>query len=349
MIRPLVDRQFRNVVLDLGADLHAAGAVADHRHSLVLDRGVGGPAGGVPPLSAPGFEAVDVGFDRRVEQAGGADHHVGSRRRRRAVRLADVDIPGWGLSVVGELLHGGLEPDVLANVEGVGHPLQVAPQLVAEAEVVLPVVRSERERVEVIWRVDTCTGIAVLQPDTANGRVTFDHLEWDTGHLQIDGGAQAGYTGADDEHLEPIGNGVGLVVEEFSLSELGGGELAVLARHVLAHRDAEHPDQHFLRGLGDGVGAPGPPGQDRLGGCGPDLALVFLGEPAGVVVAQAGLAPRGVRLFDPAGFAGHLDQHHQQGRNVGGLDGVGEQLLVSWVACAVVFGVHSDSRNRDCC
>ena len=169
-----------------------ARTVADDGHALAGEVDVVGPARGVPLLARPGVEAGDVRLDRRVEQAGGADHHVGLAQLGAAVGVAQLDRPALACrSGRRSASTVGVEADVLAHVELVGHVLEVAVQLVAQAEVLRPVVGGEGERVQVVRRVDAGARVVVLPPHAADGGVALDDLEGDAGRLQVDGRAQA--------------------------------------------------------------------------------------------------------------------------------------------------------------
>ena len=186
MVGALVDRERLHIVLDLGGCLHAACPVSHDRHPLATDIGIGGPARRVPGLAAPGLKTVDVGADRRVEDARSADDDVGLDDLRGSVRILRMAVragsgrrcivppphpglvgrgaqpqpsglpatlvvshmayfcpPDLTLGVVADALHRRVEADAVAHIEVVRHLLEVAVQLVAQAEVHLPVVRRE--------------------------------------------------------------------------------------------------------------------------------------------------------------------------------------------------------------
>ena len=84
--RALEDRQRRHPVLDLRADLHRAGAVADHRHALAGEVEVVRPRGGVDRGPAKRSRPGMSGYFSGLKMPGRADHGVrtASRRRRRA-------------------------------------------------------------------------------------------------------------------------------------------------------------------------------------------------------------------------------------------------------------------------
>ena len=201
-------------------------------------------------------------------------------------------------------------------------------QLIAQAEVHLPVMRGERVRVQVVRGVHAGTGIAVLPPDPADRAVALDDLVGHTGLLEIDGGAQPRSTCTDHQHLEAGRNLDGVVVQELGEPELGGRESAVLVGHVLAHGGAEHPGDERVVGLGNCHRAAVTPCRNGFQRRLAYLLLVLGGEAAGVVVTQAGLALGPVRLIQPMQLAGHLDQHHQQRRDVRHRDCCGERLVV---------------------
>ena len=129
VVGALVDRQRLHVVLNFGSGLHAARSIADDRHALARQIGIGRPARCVPGLAAPRFQTVDIGPDRRVEDAGSADDDVGLDDLRGTVDALGVPVGTWcgGRAVVSaaqtSLVGGGAEsePARLPAALVVGH------------------------------------------------------------------------------------------------------------------------------------------------------------------------------------------------------------------------------------
>ena len=197
-----------------------------------------------------------------------------------AVGQGEGDVPALVIGVVLQPLDLGAEADVASQVEAIGDVLEVRVQLVAQREVHRPVVRSERERVQVVRRVHAGTGVAVLPPRAADGGVLLDHGERDAGALEVDRRADPGDAGADDEHLEPVGHVDRFDVRHVVQADLGADHLAVLAGDLLAHRHAEHLHEHRRCRRGDGDRPAVAPGEDGLERGVADLLLRSVGQPA---------------------------------------------------------------------
>jgi hypothetical protein len=182
--RALEDRERRHPVLDLRAELHRAGAVADHRDVLAGEVEIGRPRGGVWSWAGEAIEPEDVRVLERVEDPGRADHGVRTAVLDDPIGQGEGDVPALLAGVVLQPLDLCAEPDVAAEVEAVGHVLEVRVQLVAQREVHRPVVGQERVRVQVVRRVDSGAGIVVLPPRAADGLVLLDDRERDPGEAQ---------------------------------------------------------------------------------------------------------------------------------------------------------------------
>ncbi len=202
------------------------------------------PRGGVWSWTGEAVEARDVRVLQRVEDPGRTDHGVRTAMLDGAVGQGERDVPALVIGVVLQPLDLRAEADVASQVEAVGDVLEVRVQLVAQREVHRPVVRSERERVQVVRRVHARTGVAVLPPRAADGRVLLDHGERDAGALEVDRGADPRHARADDEHLEPVGHVDRLDIRLVVQADLGADHLAVLVGDRLAHRHAEHVHEH---------------------------------------------------------------------------------------------------------
>ena len=99
--------------------------------------------------------------------------------------------------------HLGLEDDVVAQLERVRDPVEVALVLGRRAvRVRVAVVDAEEVRVGATLRVDTTSGIPVLEPRTADVGVLLDDGEGDAGALQLDRGVEAAQPAADDDDVE---------------------------------------------------------------------------------------------------------------------------------------------------
>ena len=246
---------------------------------------------------------------------------------RLPVGAADGHRPGLRVLVVDGALDLGREADVRAQLEAVGDVLEVVVQLVAQREVLRPVVGRERERVEVVRRVDPGARVVVVPPGAAHRLVLLDDREGDAQLLEVHGRADARDAAADDQHPEALRHvEAALVLVGEVQAELRRHHVAVLAGHRFAHGARQHLDEQLGRGLGDRHGPAGPPGQDGLERGLPDLLLDVLGEAGVVVVAHAAAARRPVGRLQPAVLAGHLEQHHQQRRDVGDRHRLGERL-----------------------
>ena len=149
-------------------------------------------------------EALDVRELQRVEDADGADHDVGDGAcSPAAVGPRTVDVPALRVGVVLRRARPRVPKRMCAaQAEAVGDVLEVGVQLVAQGEVHRPVVGRERERVEVVGRVDAGARVAVLPPGAAHGgRSSRSIGEGDASLLEVHRRADAGHAAADDQHL----------------------------------------------------------------------------------------------------------------------------------------------------
>ena len=138
---PLEDRQMVGLLADGRDGLHAGGAGADHRHPLALDlHRLGGPVVGVERralehVGAVGLHALDAGVGGRGQQAEGGEQEAAAQ----VAPVAEVQAPHAAVLVPAGGLDGAVELHVLAQVELVGHVVEVAQVLGLAREALLPV------------------------------------------------------------------------------------------------------------------------------------------------------------------------------------------------------------------
>ena len=201
-------------------------------------------------------------------------------------------------------------------------------QLVAQREVHRPVVGGERERVEVVRRVDAGARVAVVPPGAADGGVLLEIDERDAGLLQVDRRAQARHAGADDEHLEALGH-----VERLASTRCGcrpscaaiigpysGGTCSPIAQLSISTSSVG-------RRLGDGDRRPARHARMASSAASRISCWTGSGSPPVSLSPMPRRASGRYGSLQPAPLAGQLHQHHQQRRDVGDRDGLGELLL----------------------
>ena len=140
MRRTLKNREVLDIWGDGGADLHAAGAGADHRDAF--SRKVLGivPARGVEYRAGELVQAFYVGDRGPVELSDGTDQRIRSQAFRGAIGRADSDVPvGRGFVIDGRC-YLGIEADVATDIVFVRHTLHIRPQLIAFRKMLGPVV-----------------------------------------------------------------------------------------------------------------------------------------------------------------------------------------------------------------
>jgi len=153
------------------------------------------PAGAVERCAGERVETLDVGVAGMVQDAGGADHHIG------LVGLAagELDVPTG--AVVAQPTDLGVELDEVAHAEACRHVLQVGEDLRPGSEGVRPVgVRCEREAVQVRGDVARDPRIGVVPPRAAQsvGLLVYDDRV-EAGLLQLDRAEDAGHAGTDHD------------------------------------------------------------------------------------------------------------------------------------------------------
>ena len=239
-------------LLDIGSDgrghLEAGGAGADHHDVLArqIDRVV--PARGVKRRPGEALGAGEVGHERLVELAHGADHRPRPQYLGAARGVADGHRPVTGVVVPGRRQHLGVEPDVLGHTAAFHHLGEVVLQLGLAGEELRPVIRRlEAVAVEVVAHIHPRTGIAVLPPGSAHARVLLDHRVGHPGLGQPDRGQQSGLSAADHDHWKlRAGACSGL---ELGLAGVAAVESHLLGHHrhvLLAHLTGDQPRHHLL-------------------------------------------------------------------------------------------------------
>jgi len=243
----LEDREPRRDARDGRDDLHGAGAGADDAVPLALEVDAVVPAGGVEHRSGEAFEAGQRRVGGPVELADGADEHVGDDLLDGGVGVggrAHPDPPDALVVVPAGGDELGAEPDVREHAVGAGDVLEVAEDLGLLREVARPVgFLRPGEGVERAGGVDAGAGIAVLQPDAADGVVAFDDGVVQAELAELDRGADTALPRADDDDAQVVGLGEpGPVAGEVGEHQQQGrdvGRLECLAEAVVV---GGHPD-----------------------------------------------------------------------------------------------------------
>ena len=158
----------------LGNHLHPAGAGPDHRHLLARQVDAVIPLRGVHQGAAEVGQAVDVGELWRSEQSGGADDDVGGQCGG-VPGLVQLAIPLPGVRVPADGAHSGVKHEVAAQIEVVGHRLEVGQNLGLPSVGAAPgFVGRKRKRVQVTLDIARGTGIAVAPPGAPDAVVALD-------------------------------------------------------------------------------------------------------------------------------------------------------------------------------
>ena len=119
----LEDGQVADFLGDLGDELDCRGPGADDADALARQvHAFLGPAAGVAPGALEVVEALEVRHVMGRQQADGGDQELASG----LVPVLHRQLPAIGLLVVDAGCHAGVEADVAAQVELVGHVVQVA-------------------------------------------------------------------------------------------------------------------------------------------------------------------------------------------------------------------------------
>src|SRR3984885_10937658 len=121
----------------------------------------------------------------------------------RPVRGVGVNFPELSALVPNDRLHLSFECNVLANIEMVGHPLEIPQVFMTQAERVgIFEIDAIDMRIGTAWRINPSAWILVFIPSTAHFIVLFDHKVRDAGMLQLNGGVQTSHASANDSHDE---------------------------------------------------------------------------------------------------------------------------------------------------
>ena len=201
-------------------------------------------------------------------------------------------------------------------------------QLVAQREVHRPVVRSERERVQVVRRVDARTGVAVLPPGAADGgRSSRSIVNGMPGALEVDRRADPGHAGADDEHLEPVRHVDRLDVRLAVQADLG--RLIISPYSSGTSSPIATPSiSTSIAGDGSGMATGRPSRQARMASSAASRISCWRARAARRCRCRpCPRAGRAVRLLQPLRLAGELHEHHQQRGDVGDGDRLGEGVV----------------------
>src|SRR5580700_11073194 len=113
--------------------------------------------------------------------------------------VVGVNLPELSAFVPNDRLHLSLERNVIANIEVVGHPLEIPQVFTLQAEGIrIFEINAVDMRVGTAWGINPGARVPVFIPGTADFIVLFDHKVRDAGMLQLNGGVQASHAGADD-------------------------------------------------------------------------------------------------------------------------------------------------------
>src|SRR3984893_11405792 len=119
------------------------------------------------------------------------------------VRAVGLNFPELSALVPNDRLDLSLERNVIANIEVVGHPLEIPQVFTLQAERIrIFEINAVDMRVGAARRINPGPRVLVFIPSTADFIVLFDHKVWDAGMLQLNGGVQTSHASANDGHDE---------------------------------------------------------------------------------------------------------------------------------------------------
>ncbi|MNV09516.1 hypothetical protein D3C71_1000100 [compost metagenome] len=309
-----------HLIGDGGHDLHGAGAVADDADLLAAQVQVFRP---VRRMEAGAFEGIQARYRwqlRHVQQPHRADHDIGNEVLRLAVVSDGAHFPARSGFVVAGGFDAGVEKDVGTNAVLVRDAFEIALDLALQGEVARPVVLGERVRIDVVGRIDAGARIAVFVPGAAHLGVLLDQNVRDACALQAYGRTQASHARADDQYAVSLRHGerVALLQREVGIqAQPAGDHRPIGVGDIFADAGLEHGDQLFVRGGGKRRRLALPRADDGGVGRLADLVLHIFRQTARVIVLQAPDARALVALGQPMRVAGQVDQHHEQGGDVG--------------------------------
>ena len=321
--RALVHGHRLHAVGDLGQQLHHGGAGANHRDALAVDRQALGPLRRMEAHAGEVGRAFDARDLRVAQLPDGADEEARAQLRL-AIGPLQARHPLARVVVPAGAHQPRREADVPAQADGLDHLQQVGHDVFAAREVARPQeARPERQRVGVVRRVHAAARIAVHVPGAADlGRLLDDG----EGHAELgQAGAQrdAADPRADDQHVVVASRRTTLALGPAHAARHQGHLLAreprVFVRHAFAQAQGHHALHQFVARVVDRRRLAAPQHLDR----GVADALLCLGRQAGRRIRnEVHVAPRAKRPLEPRQIAGHVDQHHEQHAQVGGLHGL---------------------------
>ena len=172
-------------MLNLGRGLHAARAITDNGDALTAEVDVRGPFGGVKARALKAIQSLDVGHLDRIENADRTDQEIGGAGHRAAIAVPHPQLPVLRRAVVVGSFDRSIEADVATQIELRRDVFQISLELIAQREVLAPVIGREGKRIEMIGRIDAGAGIAVVAPDAAEGRALFQDYKRNAGALKM--------------------------------------------------------------------------------------------------------------------------------------------------------------------
>ena len=202
MRRTLQDGKLADGRSDRRADLHPAGAGADHADAFPGDIHRMVPACGVETGLAKIVQPGDGRVLWLIELARRADQNFGRKPGVAAVGLDRLDAPDRGRIVPHRAGHFLVEADFLLQRVHVRIAADVGQYLVAFGKKVVPViVVAERIGIKMVGCVHTDAGIGVFKPGAADIGIFLDDGEWKPGLLQLDAHGHAGKARANDGNM----------------------------------------------------------------------------------------------------------------------------------------------------
>src|SRR6185437_2417989 len=147
-----------------------------------------------------GVHAGDLGKVGASQEADAADDSVHPQHAG-PIRMFGPDLPCAGFLVPRRGRDLGVELDVLTDVEGVGHPIEILFVLALWAEWIREgKVHSVGVGIGATRGVDSRTGISVFVPRSPHTGVLFEHREWYSCVPELHSGIQATHSRADDRY-----------------------------------------------------------------------------------------------------------------------------------------------------